>query len=89
MVIYRYRQNAFRLLLANHVLVQDIVDLLRNRQLSVITFACRFLNLFANDVVAQVDTLITYEYRRPGNELPYLVLAFATKRAIQQLPAIS
>ena len=33
----------------------------------------------ANDVIAKLDAFVADEYRRPGNELPHLMLAFAAE----------
>jgi hypothetical protein len=44
-----------------------------------------FVNFFTNDVIAQIDALVTDKNRGAGDQLPDLVLALAAKRAIEQL----
>ena len=65
--------------LTNHVLVEDGFDLLRHRQLAGLTGLGGFRNLFANDVVAELDTLVADEYGRASDQLAYFVLALATE----------
>ena len=59
------------------------------RQLGALPFAAGFLNFFANNVVAQINAFVADEHRRTRNELPHLVLAFATERAIKQLAVVA
>jgi hypothetical protein len=42
------------------------------------------LRLFTNDVVTEVNTLVTDKNRRPGDQLTDLVLAFATEGTVEQ-----
>jgi hypothetical protein len=44
--------------------------------------------LFANDVVAELYTLIADEHGRTGDELAYFVLALAAEGAVQQLAVV-
>ncbi len=89
MIVNRHRQHTFGLLLTNHILIQYFVDFGRNRQLTAALIAGGLLNLFTNNVVAEVHTFVTNEHRGAGNELPHFILAFATKRAIKQLTAVA
>jgi hypothetical protein len=89
-VVHSNRENFLRAFLTNHILVKDFTDFLRTRQIGLgqarlDTRACCFI---ANDFVAQVDTFITDEHRRAGNQFFNLMLALAAKRAIQQLFAV-
>ena len=74
--------------LTNDVLVEDVLDLLRNGQLAGLARLRGLGYLFANDVVTQLDTLIADEYGGSGYEFTNFVLALATERAIQELARI-
>jgi hypothetical protein len=47
------------------------------------------LELFADDVVAELDALVADEHGRAGNELAHLVLALAAERAVEQLAVVA
>ena len=89
MVVDGYGQNALGFLLPDNVLVQDFIDFCRYGKLGIIALRGRLLYFFPNDVVTEIYALVTDEHRRPGNQLANLVLAFAAKRAIQQLAVIA
>ncbi len=74
-------QDLLGLILADHVIVQDILDLGRPGQ-SRLVGLCRLfeLGLFDDDVLAQVDTFVADIYGRSGNELFHFVLRFAAER---------
>ena len=44
---------------------------------------CGNLELFTDDVVAQLDAFVADEHRWTRDQLPHLVLAFAAKRTVQ------
>lgn len=88
MVVYRYRQNLLGPLLPDHVLIEDGADLFRRRKFVPTTFRLRFLHLLADDVIAQVDTLVADKDRGAGNQLAHFVLALAAEGAIQQLAVV-
>jgi hypothetical protein len=44
--------------------------------------------LFPNDVVAELDTLVTHEYRRAGDQLADLVLALPTEGAVEEFAVV-
>src|SRR5690606_25154731 len=46
------------------------------------------LELFADDVVAQLDALVADEDRRPRDQLADFVLALAAKRTIEELAVL-
>src|SRR5690606_17266076 len=69
------------------VLVENFLDLVRARQLVSRTLGA-FLELFANDVVAELDALVAYEHRRSGDQLAHFVLALAAEGAIQQFAVV-
>jgi hypothetical protein len=89
MVVNCDREHALSLLLANHVLIQYFVDFSGDRKFSAALLTRGLLNLFSNDIVAKVHTLVANKDGRPCNQLSYLILAFATKRAIEQLTAVA
>src|SRR6185312_14963173 len=74
-------------LLADHVLVEDLLDLVRLRELVPCPLGA-VLELLANDVVAELDTLITDKDGRAGDELADLVLALPTEGAVEELTVV-
>jgi hypothetical protein len=66
MVINRNGEHALGPLLANHVLVKNLVDFVGNRQLGVFALTRRLLNFLANNVVAEIDTLVANKDRGPA-----------------------
>jgi len=68
--------------LTDHVIVEDLADLLRRRD-AVARFHRGFV-LLPDDVDAELDAFVGNENRRPRDQLANLVLAFAAKRAIQR-----
>ena len=75
-------------MLADNVLVQNRLDLLRHRQVVLAGLGIGLLDLLPNDVITQVNALVTNEDRGAGYQLPHLMLAFAAEGAVQQLAAI-
>ena len=87
MVVHGDRQHLLRTLLPDHVLVEHLLDLVRPRQLVAGALGALF-ELFTNDVVAELYTLVADEHGRTGDELAYFVLALATERAVQKLAVV-
>src|SRR6185437_3929971 len=87
-VVHRHRQDLLRRFLPDHVLVEDLPDLVRRRQLAAVG-ARRFTGraFLADDVIAELDALVADEHRRPGDQLAHLVLALAAERAVEKLVA--
>ncbi|MGY3445232.1 hypothetical protein ACVW17_005233 [Bradyrhizobium sp. USDA 4473] len=75
------RQHLLGMALADHVVVQNLADLLRRRD-AVARLHQRGLVLLANDVHAQFDTLVANEDSRSGNQLANFMLALAAERAV-------
>ena len=73
--------------LADDVLVENRLDLLRLRQLVVPGLAA-VLELFANDVITQLDAFIADEDRRARDQLANFVLALAAKRTIKEFAVL-
>src|SRR6202046_138523 len=84
----RDRKHLLGVVLADDIVVEDLADLLRGRNL-VARFRQRRLVLLADNVHAKLDALVANEYGRPGNELAHLVLALAAERAIERVLRIA
>src|SRR5258708_5637194 len=85
-VVDRDREDLLGLHLADHVLVEDLADLVRAGKVALLRLLpgvgrC----LFTDDVVAEVDALVADEDRRAGDELAHFMLALAAEGAIEKL----
>src|SRR5712692_9495470 len=79
------RQDLLRQLLADHVLVEDVADLARRRQVGLGGLAALVRRaLLADDVVAQLYALIADKYGGAGDKFPHLVLALAAEGAVEK-----
>src|SRR6266853_2045046 len=84
-VVHRDRQYLLGELLTDHVLVQYPADFPRRRPVGFGGLAALVRGAFlADDVVAQLDALVADEHRRPGDQLPHLVLALAAEGAVEK-----
>ncbi len=79
-VVNRNREHLFGMVLADHVIVEDLAYFPRRRD-AVGRLHQRGLVLLADDVHGQFDALVADEDRRSGNELTHLVLAPPAERA--------
>jgi hypothetical protein len=86
-VVHGDRKHLLRALLPDHVLIEHLLDLVRARQLVAGPLRALF-QLFTNDVVAELYTLVADEHRRTGDELAYFMLALAAEGAVQQLAVV-
>src|SRR6202051_3394462 len=84
----RDREYLLGVVLTDDIVVEDLADLLRGRNL-VARFRQRGLVLLADDVHAKLDAFVTNEDGRPGNELAHLVLALAAERAVERVLRIA
>src|SRR5579864_2836058 len=84
-VVDRHRELLLRLLLADDVLVEETLDLLRLREGGVLLLLEH--PVFRDDVEADVDALVADEDRRAGDELLHLPLALVAERAPQDFIA--
>src|SRR4029077_11286844 len=82
------RKHLLGVVLADDVVVEDLADLLRGRNI-VARFPQQGLVLLADDVEAKLDAFVANEDGRPGDELAHLVLAFAAERDIQRFSRIA
>ena len=67
MVVDRHRKHFLGMLLTDHILIQDRIDFLWHGQTVAFSVFSGFRDLFTNDVVAQLHTLIADKYGRTGN----------------------
>jgi hypothetical protein len=87
-VVDRDREDLFRVGLADDIVVQDRDDLLRGRY-ALAGLHHRGFVLLADDVHAELDTLVANEDRRPGDQLTDFVLALSAERAIERVLGIA
>ena len=83
-VIDRDGQGSLGALLADHVLVEDILDFAGSRDLGN-RFGNFALFVLRQDLIAERDALIANVDRRSGDELPNRILGFAAEGAAQVL----
>ena len=81
-IVDRDRQRLLRVLLPDHVLVEDVLDLVRRRDLSD-RLGNLALFVLSENLVAEGDALVANVDRRAGNELPDRVFRFAAERAAE------
>ena len=63
-VIHRYRQDSFGLLLTDHILIEQGRDFLGRRQVALDALAALVTsNFVANNIVAQLNTCLLYTSR--------------------------
>src|SRR5215469_16887187 len=84
MVVYRDREDAFRVVLTDHIVVKHLADVARTRN-SVARLDERCLVLLTDDVHAEFDAFIADKDRWSSNQLSDLVLALAAKRAVESV----
>ena len=82
------RKHLLGVVLADDVVVEDLADLLRCRNL-VARFRQRRLVFLDDDVQAKLDAFVANEDGWPGNELAHLVLALAAERAVERVLRIA
>ena len=85
-VVHGNRQDPFRAVLPDDVLVQHLLDLGGLRQV-LHRFRSLLLRILANDVVTQLHAFVADEHRGPRDQFMDLMLAFSAKGAVQRLSA--
>ena len=88
MVVHRDREHPLGVVLADHVVVEDLADLARRRH-AVPRLHQRGLVLLADDVHAELDAFIADEHGRAGDQLADLVLALAAERAVESVLGVA
>ena len=81
-VVDRDRQLLLRLLLADHVLVQELLDLVGGGEARLVGAALHPA-VVRDDVVADVDALVADEDGGPGDQLADVVLVLVAERATE------
>ncbi len=87
-VVDRHRQNALGLLLSDHVVVEEGVDLLRGRQLGEVDLFGGGELLF-DDLIAEVDALVADVDPGSGDELLDLLLRLPAEAALEEIPSLA
>jgi hypothetical protein len=87
-VVDRDRQDLLGVVLADHVVVEEVVDLLGLGQLVELELG-GLRQLLFDDLVAEVDALVADVHPGPGDQLLDLLLRLAAERALQQVAAVS
>src|SRR2546422_11175514 len=87
-IVYGDREHLLGMVLADHIVIEDLADILRRRD-AFARFYQRGLVLLADDVHAQLDAFVADEHGRAGNELAHLVLALAAERAMERVLRIA
>src|SRR5690606_41871666 len=87
-VVDRDGQGALGPVLADHVLVQDLEDLLGLGQRAARRLGL-LLELLADDVVAQLDAFVADVHAGARDQLADLVLALPAARAVAELAAVA
>jgi hypothetical protein len=78
MIVHRHREDALGVLLADHIVVEDLADFARGGHPFPRTHEVALV-LLADDVHAQLDAFVADEHRRSRDKLVNLMLAFAAE----------
>ena len=87
-VVDRHREGLLGRLLAHHVLLEELEDLLRLGELDEPELA-GLGQLLLDDLVAEVDALVADVDPGAGDELLDLLLALAAEGALEQVSAVT
>ena len=85
MVVDGDRQFFLRAFLANDVLVEKLLDILRHGQRGAPGAQALEPAVVGDDIVADLDALVADEHRRAGDQLPDVVLVLVAERAAEDL----
>jgi hypothetical protein len=89
-VVYGHRKDFLGFGLADDVPIQNLADIFGLRKLAFgFSRLGPLLDLFPDDIVAQLNAFVTNEHGRPRNQLTDLMLTLAAKRAIQEFFALT
>ena len=87
-VVHGHRKHALRVLLADHIVVEDRLDLAGGRHAGP-ALGDGALVLLTDDVHAELDALVADEDGRPGDQLPHLMLALSAEGAVEGVLGIA
>src|SRR6202044_3150609 len=87
-VVNGHGQGLLGLVLADHVRVEELLDLPRLGQAVPLELG-GVGELFLDDLVTEVDALVAYVHAWAGDELLDLLLALTAERALQQVPTVT
>src|SRR4029077_7733977 len=82
------RKHLLGVVLADDVVVEDLADLLRGRNI-VARFSQQGLVLLADNIQAKLDPFLTNEDGRLSDELALFVVALAKERALERVLRIA
>ena len=88
MVVHGDRKRLLGAMLSDHVLVEDFEDLTGLGQVAAGGMSL-LLQLFPDDVVAQLHAFIADEHAGPRDQLAHLVLALSAEGAVEDLGAVA
>src|SRR6266508_500302 len=86
-VVHRHREGLLGHVLADDVLVQEVVDLPRLREFGQADVGA-LVELLLDDLVAEIDALVADVDAGAGDQLLHLLLALSAERALEQVAAI-
>ncbi len=89
MVVHGHGKHPLGALLTDHVIIQRGLDFLGLGQTLVAAVTGLFLDLFADDVVTEIHTLVADKDRRARDQFANFVLALAAERAVQQFAVVA
>jgi hypothetical protein len=81
MIVHGYGKDLFGSLLADHVLIQDLLDLVGLRHIRARSENFLVVALLCDDVVAEIDAFVADVNGRPRYQFSDFVLALSAKRA--------
>ena len=84
MIVNRDRERFLGAFLPDHVLIEDVVDLFRLRDVAKLQILIDVLvELFFDDLVAELDALVANVNAGPCNQFADLLLRFAAEAALE------
>jgi len=84
-VVHGDGEDLLRPLLADHVLVEDVLDLGRPGDAQLLVARFFLVDLLRDDVVAEADALVADVDGGPGNELLHLLLRLSAEGAAERV----